>query len=738
VTQTTRFSRLTLLALVAMLLIAACAAPTPAPTPVPPTATPQRAVPTKASPTQPPAVVDNSWDKVKQSGVLRVGTSADYAPYEYYNDKFQLDGFDVALIKAIGGQLEVKVDLNDYAFDGLPGVVALDQADVVIAALSVTPERLAIADFSNVYFAGSDGVLARPDADASKIKDTAMLAAVRLGVQDKSVYQTAAQDKLIDTGIMPKENLYVYGDITQAVSDLKAKRIDAVWLDRRPAESFAQDGSVKVIAQDLNQQLFAIAMKKGSTSLRDKINEALLALQNDGTVAKLAEQYLNVKPEDIVKPPEVLPTPVPSLPTPELPKCIDGATWVADLSYDDKNMTAPPVLNPGQPFTKGWRIQNSGTCNWESGYALTYVSGNVPAAQMGGQPILVTKIVKPGETFDFNVNLIAPIFPGTYQGFWQMQNLAKQHFGETVWVGITVPGVPTPTPAATQTPVPGIVFTANPTNITAGQPVLFQWSTSNVRAVYFYHDGQDWQNHGVVGVGQSTEYPPQTMNYYLRVVLTNNEVQVRTITIYVSPAAGAPVIDYLSASPASILVGQCVSVNWSVSGQVDRVALLINNNAVWDYAPVSGNYQDCPGAASTQVYTLQAFGPGGTSAQQTAVNVQAAPQPPAPTATPNVPAPQPPTINGFTLAPDVIAPGACTIVSWTTGGGTTRVQLLRDNAIIWDNAPLNSSVQDCPQIPPDRPLPFVMVYTLYAFNNAGQQTTRSVNLTVDVLVVTPF
>jgi hypothetical protein len=394
-------------------------------------------------------------------------------------------------------------------------------------------------------------------------------------------------------------------------------------------------------------------------------------------------------------------------------------------------------LNPGQPFTKGWRIQNSGTCDWQIGYALTYVSGNVPAAQMGGQPVVVTKVVKPGETFDFNVNLIAPIYPGTYQGFWQMQNLAKSRFGQTVWVGITVPGAPTPTPAPTQTPAPGIIFTANPTNITAGQPVLFQWSTSNVKAVYFYHDGQDWQNHGVVGVGQSTEYPPQTMNYYLRVVLPNNEVQVRTITIYVSPAAGAPVIDYLSASPAQILVGQCVNIGWSVSGQVDRVALLINNNPVWDYAPVSGNYQDCPGAAGTQVYTLQAFGPGGTSAQQTAVNVQENPQP-QPTATPVPPVPQPPAINGFTLAPDVITPGMCTIVSWTTGGGTTRVQLLRDNAVIWDNAPLNSSVQDCPQIPADRPLPFVMVYTLYAFNNAGQQTARTVNLTVSNAVVTPF
>jgi polar amino acid transport system substrate-binding protein len=708
-----------LLALIATLVIAACASPTPAPTP-----TPQPPIPTQA-----PSGPDNSWAKVQQSGVLRVGTSADYAPYEYYNDKFQLDGFDIALIKAIGQQLGLKVELNDYAFDGLGGVVALDQADVVIAALSVTPERQALADFSNVYFAGSDGVLGRPDADGSKINDTAALAAVRLGVQDKSVYETMAEDKLINTGLMPKEHLYVYTDITQAVSDLKAKRIDAVWLDRRPAESFAQDGSVKVIAQDLNQQLFAIGLTKGSVTLREKINDALAALQNDGTVTKLAVQYLNVKPEDIISPP-ALPTPPASQPTPVPPRCIDGASWVADLSYDDQNMTAPPVLPPGQPFTKGWRIKNSGTCDWQPGFALTYVSGNVPAAQMGGQPVVVTKVVKPGDAFDFQVNLIAPIAPGTYQGFWQMQNLEKRHFGETVWVGITVPGMATPTPAPTQTPSPGIIFTANPTTITAGQSTLFQWSTSNVKAVYFYHDGQDWQNHGVVGVGQSTEYPPQTINYYLRVIMPNNEVQVQTILITVNPAEGMPTINHFSASPAQIVVGQCVSVNWSVSGDVSRVALLINNSPVWDYAPVSGTYQDCPGAAGTQIYTLQAFGTSGAPvAQQTSVNVQAG-SPPQSTATPAAPAPSAPVINGFTLAPDTISAGACTVASWTTGGGTTRVQLLRNNAVIWDNAPLNSSIQDCPSMA-GQPLPTVLVYTLYAFNNAGQQTARSANLTVN-------
>jgi ABC-type amino acid transport substrate-binding protein/heat shock protein HslJ len=607
------------------LILGSCAQPTPAPTLRPPISTPVLAtpIPTRGAPA--PSAQDNSWQEVQQAGVLRVATSGDYPPFEYYDDKFELDGFDVALIRQIGQQLGLKVEVNDYAFNDLPTVVGLDQADVAISALSVTPERQAVADFSNVYFASTDAVLSRPEADAKNINNPTALAAAKLGVQVNSIYAAYAQDKLIDTGKMPKQNLYVYPDISQAVADLKGKRIDAVWLDLKPAQSFVNEGGVKIVAQDVNQQLYAIGLKKGSDTLRDKLNTALTQLQNDGTLAKLQEQYLGIKSADIVPVP-VLPTPAPV--TPEPVRC-DGAEWLADLSYDDKDGTAPPVLNPGQPFTKGWRMSNSGTCSWTTQYVMAYSYGNVPAAQMGGQPIPVTREVKPNETFDFQVNLIAPTAPGTYQGFWLMRDAQNREFGKKVWVYIIVPGPATPTPVPPQTPSPNISFEAKPSTITAGQSVLFKWETENVKAVYFYHDGQNWSDHGVSGDGQATEYPPNTVNYYLRVINRDDSATVKTRTITVNPAVNAPVIDYFNATPSQVMVGQNVSVDWSVSGQVSRVDLVINNVTVWPSAPASGNYQDYADAAGTRVYTLQAGGPGGKAPpQQVAVNVQNGPPEP--------------------------------------------------------------------------------------------------------------
>jgi ABC-type amino acid transport substrate-binding protein len=53
---------------------------------------------------------EDSWQVVQQAGILRVGTAADYPPFEYYNENYELDGFDIALIKQIGQKLGLQVD----------------------------------------------------------------------------------------------------------------------------------------------------------------------------------------------------------------------------------------------------------------------------------------------------------------------------------------------------------------------------------------------------------------------------------------------------------------------------------------------------------------------------------------------------------------------------------------------------------------------------------------------------
>jgi ABC-type amino acid transport substrate-binding protein len=161
-------------------------------------------------------------------------------------------------------------------------------------------------------------VLSRPDFTL-EAKTAQALGDYRLAVQKGSVYETEATAKLVEPGYMASRNLLVYSDISKAVDDLKANRVDLVWLDLLPAQNFAQDGSVKLLAQDLEQQLYVIGMPKGASVLQSKINDALTQLQNDGTSAKLAQQYLKLTPDQIAPLPPAQPEPVTPRPTPAPP-----------------------------------------------------------------------------------------------------------------------------------------------------------------------------------------------------------------------------------------------------------------------------------------------------------------------------------------------------------------------------------------------------------------------------------
>lgn len=686
-----------LLLAIGVLALAACSS-TPTPPPAVPTAVPPPPAVATATPPVPTAAVvatatppsnqenDATWLDIQQTGIMRVGTSGNYAPFESYDAQFQLDGFDIALMNAIGAKLGVQIKFTDFAFEGLPGALQANQIDAAIAAISVTPERQELADFSRVYYSGTDGIVAVSDS-ALQIHSIEDLARLRVGVQNGSVYETLLEQRLVNGQRMPRTDVFAYADLSNAFNDLTEGKIDVVWMDLLPAQTAVQQRGLKLVGQGLNPQLYAIALRKDSPVLRGKINAALTELQSSGAVAILAKKYLQTGdtplPTPVPELPTATPPPVPATAAPP-PPCVDGMGWVADLTYDDKNMTAPPVLQPGQPFTKSWRVKNTGTCPWTTGYLLAYVRGNSPLAQMGGSAVPVTQVVNPGATYDFSVNLVAPTQYGTYQGFWQMKNAAGVPFGQTIYVGIQVPP---PAPPPTQTPVASIQFTANPTSVTAGQPVNFSWNVQNVKEVYFYWDGEDWRNHGVPGVGTSTQYPTRSQNYYLRVVQNNNEVVTRTIYITVIPVPNAPVINQFFASPGSIVQGQCTALNWSVSGQVNQVNIARGNTAIWNSAPVSGQMQDCPPGQGTITYNLTASGPGGTSRASANVTV-------------NLKPPTEPIIKYLTATPEQIYFGECVIIQWSVDSKSTNITLDRYDqsglkAQLKRDALPNDGYQDC-------------------------------------------
>ena len=432
-------------------IVAAACAPAPTAAPVP----------------TPTVSADPVWDRVSAAGRIRFGSSMDYPPFDSYDQNYLPTGFDIALARELGARLGLQIEFVDMPFETLLSAVQTGQVDSAIAAISVTEERQASVDFSSVYYSDKTSVLSRQGSGIS-ITAPNQLATYRVGVQRGTTYEQWVKQSLIDTGLMPGDKLFAYQEPEHAVNDLKAGYVDVVVMGALPADEFISAGGVELSGESLNPQSLAIAMAKGSPTLLARVNEALNLIQTDGTMARLADQYLRISVGT-----SPLPTVPPSNATPQPPVAVcDSMTFVADITVPDGT-----YLNPGQTFDKVWRNKNTGTCTWNNSYKFVFVQGD----SMGGQPQAVNGSVAPGQTYDMSIRMTAPNNPGSYAGLWQMVNGQNIPFGTRVWVEIVIPAPPgpQPTPAA-----PSIEYFTGPASaVLQGEVILLSWAFSTTDVV---------------------------------------------------------------------------------------------------------------------------------------------------------------------------------------------------------------------------------------------------------------
>jgi hypothetical protein len=109
--------------------------------------------------------------------------------------------------------------------------------------------------------------------------------------------------------------------------------------------------------------------------------------------------------------------------------CVLDADYQEDVTVPDNTFLAP-----GERFVKTWRILNSGTCAWGSGYRLQFMAG----AQMGGPDAVRVPDGAPGESVEVSVELVAPEGRGAYRGDWQMRSAYGESFGSMLYIQIIV------------------------------------------------------------------------------------------------------------------------------------------------------------------------------------------------------------------------------------------------------------------------------------------------------------
>jgi ABC-type amino acid transport substrate-binding protein len=354
---------------------AARAAKAPAPTSAPPStaapaaqAPPQTVAADKAAPKAaapaPPVVIttptppnqsvsaadsEADWNRIRAAERLTVGMSPDYRPFVYYNDRSELDGFDVAVVQEIGRRLGLAAAAKDVASGALTDALRLREVDLALLGPSELPAGEGMADFSEPYYVCRDVILAAEGVGVGEVRVPADLAGRYVGVLGGSRHEAWLQRTLLDTGQMQPTGLFTFSLASEVVNALRDGQIDLAIFDNVQAQPLLEQGGVRVVGQDLNRQNRSLAVPKGFDRLRTEVDRALAEMAADGTLERLTSQHLGLELTELAPLPSSTPEPtVTPTPSPSPTAAPPPGSFTAD----------PIRIAPGECTRFVWNIED--------------------------------------------------------------------------------------------------------------------------------------------------------------------------------------------------------------------------------------------------------------------------------------------------------------------------------------------------------------------------------------------
>ncbi len=226
---------------------------------------------------------DSSLQDVLDAGELVIATSPDFPPFETLDESGNIVGIEIEILELVAAELGVELVIEEMDFDSvLPGVQA-GKYDMGVSGITVTEEREKNADFTTPYFLAAQAIVVLPDSDITCKAD---LEGKKISVQTG----TTAEDFCMGEGY----EVQAFQANNDAASALTTGKVDAWVVDNEVALDFAEDLGLVVLDEAMTTEPYAFAFKKGSTSLVEAVNEILVGLVEDGTVAGIFEAWETV------------------------------------------------------------------------------------------------------------------------------------------------------------------------------------------------------------------------------------------------------------------------------------------------------------------------------------------------------------------------------------------------------------------------------------------------------------
>lgn len=240
-----------------------------------------------ATTTDDTASEEPSYTLVKE-GVLTNVAELGFAPFEYMEDDGTVVGFDVDLSNALAEHMGLSGCewLPNQAFDTLvPTIQQGGKADVSIAGMTITDERLEQVDFTDPYLASNQGLIL--PAGSEETEDSLNAAEKQIACQSGTTGDEWISEHLPNATKVP------LADVTAALMGISTGLYNAMVIDLPVAQNMIAESfsDLEVVEEIPTGEQYGIAVSKDNPGLLAAINDALAAIEEDGTMDEIKQKW---------------------------------------------------------------------------------------------------------------------------------------------------------------------------------------------------------------------------------------------------------------------------------------------------------------------------------------------------------------------------------------------------------------------------------------------------------------
>ncbi|CAC6160587.1 TPA: ABC transporter permease subunit [Staphylococcus aureus] len=240
---------------------------------------------------------DQTWEKIKERGELRVGLSADYAPMEFehtVNGKTEYAGIDIDLAKKIAKDNNLKLKIVNMSFDSLLGALKTGKIDIIISGMTSTPERKKQVDFSDSYMMTKNIMLVKKDK-VNEYKDIKDFNNKKVGAQKGTEQEKIAQTEIENASITSLSRL------PDVILALKSGKVEGAVVEKPVAEAYLKQNpklGISNVKFNEEEKDTVIAVPKDSPKLLSQINKTIKEVKDKGLIDKYMTNAANAMNDD--------------------------------------------------------------------------------------------------------------------------------------------------------------------------------------------------------------------------------------------------------------------------------------------------------------------------------------------------------------------------------------------------------------------------------------------------------